>query len=122
MWLNRGADSNTFKGNIALRKNSAALLAGPALIVFGGNGLVHSAINCNRQSGCISFLPHSAAYKHTMAHAWFEPLYRRILTLAASVGWLIFELFQQEPLWLLLAAAFTAYAVWAFFLSSNYRK
>lgn len=57
-----------------------------------------------------------------MAHPWLEPLHRRILTLAVCVGWLIFELFQQESLWLLLAASFTGYAVWDFFLSGNYRK
>lgn len=56
------------------------------------------------------------------AHPSLEPLYRRVLTLAACIGWLVFELFQQEPLWLLLAGAATGYALWDFFLSGHYRK
>lgn len=59
---------------------------------------------------------------HMAAHPWLEPLYRRVLTLAVCVAWLVYELFQQEPFWLLMAGTFTGYAVWDFFLSGNYRK
>ncbi|MDQ2696952.1 MAG: DUF3329 domain-containing protein [Pseudomonadota bacterium] len=55
-----------------------------------------------------------------MPHPWLQPLHRRVLTTLVCAGWLIFELFQQEPLWLFLAFAMTAYAVWDFFLSGNY--
>jgi len=55
-------------------------------------------------------------------HPWLEPLYRRVLVTAFCVGWLLIE-FRLEPggLWFWLAAAATAYAVWDFFLSGNYR-
>ena len=55
-----------------------------------------------------------------MSHPWFNPLYRRVLTLAFCLAWLVFELFQGEPLWLVLVAGACAYAVWDFFLSGNY--
>ena len=55
-----------------------------------------------------------------ISHPWFNPLYRRCLTLAFCVGWLIFEVFQNEPLWLIMAIGITGLAVWDFFLSGRY--
>lgn len=49
-------------------------------------------------------------------HPWFRPLYRRVLVLLVCVGWLAFEITQQDPFWLLMAGAATGYAVWDFFL------
>ncbi len=54
------------------------------------------------------------------ANQWFRPLHRRVLTMAACVALLVFELFQQEPLWLVIAVAINAYAAWDFFLSGDY--
>lgn len=54
------------------------------------------------------------------AHPWLNPLHRRVVTTAVCAAWLVFELFQQERLWLFLAACMTAYAVWDFFLSGHY--
>ncbi len=55
-----------------------------------------------------------------MSHPWFNPLYRRVLTLAFCVGWLIFELFVGVSVWLVLVGTACAFAVWDFFLSGNY--
>lgn len=55
-----------------------------------------------------------------MSHPWFNPLYRRVLTLAVCLGWLIFEFFAGEMVWLILAAGASGYAVWDFFLSGRY--
>lgn len=54
-------------------------------------------------------------------HPWFQPLYRRILTFAVCVGWLILELTGEQSFWLVLAAGMTGYALWEFFLSPTYR-
>lgn len=55
-------------------------------------------------------------------HPWFQPLYRRVIVAAVCVGWLTFELIQNEPLWIMLSGAATGYAAWDFFLSGNYRR
>ena len=56
-----------------------------------------------------------------MPHPWFQPLWRRLLTTLVCLAWLGFELWQGEALWLILAAAFSIYALWDFFLSGNYQ-
>lgn len=57
------------------------------------------------------------------AHPWLVPLYRRVLTTAVCVFWLGFEsLFDPGGLWFWLAFAATAWALWDFFLSGNYRR
>jgi hypothetical protein len=57
------------------------------------------------------------------AHPSLQPLYRRVaLTLVCAV-WAAFEAwFEPGGLWFYLAAGATAYALWDFFLSSNYRS
>jgi len=50
-------------------------------------------------------------------HPWLRPLWRRLLILAALVGWMGFE-FWYEPLgsWFYIVLAVTIYAVWELFL------
>ncbi len=55
-------------------------------------------------------------------HPWLRPLYRRVAVMAVCVAWLVFELFQEEPFWTLLAVAITGYAAWDLFLNGAYRK
>lgn len=55
-----------------------------------------------------------------MTNPWFQPLYRRVLTVAACLIWLGFELWTGEVLWLLLAALFSGYAIWDLLLSGKY--
>ena len=57
----------------------------------------------------------------TEPHPWFVPLYRRILTMAFCVAWLLFELIGEQSFWLVIAAAVNAYALWEFFLGPAYR-
>ncbi|HET8726927.1 MAG TPA: DUF3329 domain-containing protein [Alphaproteobacteria bacterium] len=54
-------------------------------------------------------------------HPWLQPLHRRVLVMAVCVGWLVFEVIQQDPLWLFIAVAATGYGTWDLFLSGNYR-
>ncbi len=62
-----------------------------------------------------------AAVMASEPHPWFRPVERRIGVIILCVAWLVFEFFQDEPLWLVLAAAATAYGVWEFFLGPAYR-
>ena len=55
-------------------------------------------------------------------HPWFIPLYRRVITMAICVAWLVFELVGQQPFWLIMAGAVNVYAIWEFFLGPNYRS
>lgn len=51
-------------------------------------------------------------------HAFFEPLWRRIAVVAVVAAWLAFEvLVTQQPLWMTIAGAMTAYAVWTFLMT-----
>ena len=54
-------------------------------------------------------------------HPWFIPLYRRVITMAICVAWLVFELVGQQPFWLIMAGAVNVYAIWEFFLGPSYR-
>jgi hypothetical protein len=51
----------------------------------------------------------------TEPHPWLEPLHRRVITLIVCLAWLVFELLQRETLWLVMATAASAYALWDFF-------
>jgi hypothetical protein len=56
-------------------------------------------------------------------HPWLKPLHRRVGTTVVCVAWLGFETWQEMGgLWFWLAAGATAYAIWDFFLSDNYRN
>ena len=48
-------------------------------------------------------------------HPFFRPLWRRIAVVALCAGWAIFEYSQGASMWGMIAAGFTAYAVWQFF-------
>lgn len=49
------------------------------------------------------------------------PLYRRVITMAVCVVWLVVELIGQQSFWLMMAGAVNCYALWDFFLSPTYR-
>lgn len=48
-------------------------------------------------------------------HPFFRPLWRRIAVVALCAGWSIFEYTSGQQMWGMIAAGFTAYAVWQFF-------
>lgn len=51
-------------------------------------------------------------------HPFYKPLWRRIAIVAVIVLWLGFELYQESGgLWVGLAAAMLAYAIYTFFLT-----
>lgn len=52
-------------------------------------------------------------------HPFFRPLWRRIAIVAVCAGWSIFEFSNGAQMWGMIAAAFTAYAVWQFFYLYN---
>lgn len=54
-------------------------------------------------------------------HPWFNPLYRRILTMLFCLIWLGIEAYSDPGgLWTLMALAVTAWGVWDFFLAGHY--
>ena len=56
-------------------------------------------------------------------HPWFQPLYRRVLTVVFCALWLTFELWVREgSFWIVMAVAVLAYSVWHFLLSNTYRE
>ncbi|WP_274626843.1 DUF3329 domain-containing protein [Arvimicrobium flavum] len=52
-------------------------------------------------------------------HPFFRPLWRRVLLVVVCIGWAIFEFVNGAQLWGMIALAFAAYAVWAFFIAYN---
>jgi hypothetical protein len=55
-------------------------------------------------------------------HPWLFPLYRRVIVILLCGLWLAFESFYDPGgLWFWLALGATAYGLWDFFLSGNYR-
>ena len=56
-------------------------------------------------------------------HPWLFPLYRRAIIALLCALWLAFESYYDPGgLWFWLALGATAYALWDFFLSGNYRR
>ena len=54
---------------------------------------------------------------------WFEPVSRRLFTLAVAAAWLLVELSTWRfDLWFWAAAAATAFAVWELFLRGRYGR
>ena len=49
-------------------------------------------------------------------HPFFEPLWRRIATVAACVGWAAVEFAIGNNMWALLFLGIGAYAGWQFFI------
>ena len=50
-------------------------------------------------------------------HLFFRPLWRRIAVVAVCVAWSGLELWGGQGVWLAIALAATAYAVWTFLIS-----
>ena len=48
--------------------------------------------------------------------AFFIPIWRRILVVALSTAWAIFELVMDEPLWAILFIAIAIYCAHQFFI------
>jgi len=58
-----------------------------------------------------------AAFKEQQ-HPFYKPLWRRVVIVLVIVAWLAFEVFSsQSGLWIGLAAAALAYAVYVFFIT-----
>jgi hypothetical protein len=56
-------------------------------------------------------------------HPWFEPLWRRLATVAVCVLWLAFEAsYDALSLWFWLALAILILAVWDLLLSGKYGR
>jgi hypothetical protein len=56
-------------------------------------------------------------------HPWLYPIHRRVVVSLLCGLWLGFEAFYDPGgLWFWLALGATAYALWDFFLSGNYRR
>lgn len=57
-------------------------------------------------------------------HPWFEPLWRRLLTVGLCVAWLAVEGLGSRAfdLWFWIALAALLWAVWDLFLSGKYRQ
>ena len=56
-------------------------------------------------------------------HPWLKPLSRRVGVIIACLLWLGFETYYDPGgLWFWLALGATAYVIWDFFLSGNYRE
>jgi len=54
-------------------------------------------------------------------HPWFNPPYRRVLTVAFCLAWLAFETYWAAgSIWFYIMAAITGWAIWDFFLSGHY--
>ncbi len=52
-----------------------------------------------------------------LRHPWFRPLWRRILVVAACLGWSGFEVWGGAPFWAILFGAVGVYAAWIFFFA-----
>ncbi len=55
-------------------------------------------------------------------HPFFIPLWRRVLVVAACLGWALFEFVAASPFWGVLFGAIGLYAAYAFFLNFNPRE
>jgi hypothetical protein len=51
-------------------------------------------------------------------HPFFQPLWRRIVIVAAVAAWLAFEVFYtRDTLWMSVAAGMLAYGAWSFLIN-----
>lgn len=55
-------------------------------------------------------------------HPFFVPLWRRVLIVAACLGWAVVEFVGGAPFWGILFGALGLYAGWHFFFAFNPRK
>ena len=54
-------------------------------------------------------------------HPFFIPLWRRVLVVAACLGWAVFELIGGNPFWAILFGAIGLAAAYGFFINFNPR-
>jgi hypothetical protein len=52
-----------------------------------------------------------------LRHPFFIPLWRRIATVAACLGWAVFEFVSGNPGWGLMFGAFGCLAAWGLFVN-----
>lgn len=52
-------------------------------------------------------------------HPFYRPLWRRVLIVAAALGWAAFEALQGRPGWALVFAALGAAALWGLFIARS---
>jgi hypothetical protein len=58
-----------------------------------------------------------------VAHAWFEPLWRRLGTIAVCLLWLAIEVLGEPgSFWFWVALGVTAWAIYDLFLSGKYGR
>ncbi|WP_342076960.1 hypothetical protein [Yoonia sp. SS1-5] len=51
-----------------------------------------------------------------LRHPFFAPQIRRVLTVAVTVGWALFELLNGNPGWAVMFGAVAAYCYYEFFV------
>lgn len=57
------------------------------------------------------------ASKTSNSHPFFDPLWRRIVLVAAIVAWSLTEFYFQSYTWGMLVGAFAAYGAWTYLVS-----
>jgi hypothetical protein len=56
-----------------------------------------------------------------LQHPFFIPLWRRVLVVAACLGWAVFEVVGGSPFWAILFGAIGVYAGYVFFFDFHPR-
>ncbi len=55
-------------------------------------------------------------------HPWLQPVYRRVLVTVFCVAWTAWEAYYDiSSIWFMLMIGVTAWAIWDFFISDNYK-
>lgn len=57
------------------------------------------------------------ARTYEQASPFYKPLWRRVAITAVVAAWLAFEIYNKSGLWIAIACAMLAYAIWTFFLT-----
>jgi len=52
-----------------------------------------------------------------LQHPFFQPLWRRVVTVAVCLGWAMLEFATGAPFWGIIFGAVGAVAIWQFFLT-----
>jgi hypothetical protein len=55
--------------------------------------------------------------KDIHTNAFYKPLWRRILIVAATAAWFGVELWHGGGMWMTIAGAFSGFAIWAMLIS-----
>ena len=51
------------------------------------------------------------------SHPFYKPLWRRVTIIATTAIWFGVELWSNDGMWTVIAAAFFGYSVWAFLIT-----